>query len=654
MATNPGMHGSVRFDVLSNKTQEIIQKLASCFYVTKADRFSDGGSEYEYAFVRPATSIEHSLPNAREFIVLFSDYENFEARTLSAYSKISSQLEDELRINGNFRILVSSDNKIKNKLNKVFNEEPDIPVTLVFRYEDLMHGIIADKIVNEARNVYHFRDLFSQREPLKGDAFFFGRSSLLSSLRDRMSRGECSGVFGLRKSGKTSILLACERLSKVDNHRFVHIDCQSPSITSLKWNDALLSISKLVRQKAGLSNSAMQLGSFDVQNAADSFEKAINDSYSAGRKITVLAFDEVEHISPVTGVGHWRDGEDALKLWQAIRSAHQKFSSKFCFIIAGTNPSITEHRQISGTDNPILQYVEVFYLPGLTDQDVLTMCQTLGELMGMRFDITSINDLYKALGGHAFLTRQVASKIHNMISFEGRPLNISSYDVSNAINEMNFKTLFDDILVSLRDRYRDEYDLLEWSAVGDTDVVTEFLKNDPNMVDHLCGYGIVEKRDNIIYPKMGLVTDYLRSSSKVSGVVRDQADRWSVIARKRGLLEVELRKVVRHRALDKYGKREAVKYIFENISKVRLEKIGSLSTDQIFSDSDCPLYFSDLMSVFKSEKEYWGNRFSMSYSDLNGALDKINKLRADAHAKSISDHDFDEVLGLIDSLMDEL
>ncbi|RZJ38466.1 MAG: hypothetical protein EOO18_03285 [Chryseobacterium sp.] len=465
-----------------------------------------------------------------------------------------------------------------------------------------------------------------------------------------MSGGQNSGVFGLRKSGKTSVLLACERLARTDGHRFIHIDCQSASTTASHWNELLRAVAIELRKAAGLATTPVQLGDFSPVEAARSFEKAIIDAYSQGKRRTVLAFDEVEHISPQTGIGHWRDGDDTLLFWQTIRSVHQRMANRMSFVIAGTNPIITECREICGSDNPLLAYVSVDYLPGFDDEELQQMCQSLGGLMGMNFSLEAVAALYSSLGGHAFLSRQVASHIHKQLPFEGRPLNIEVETVQKALSSFEFKTLFDDILSSLKSRFPDEYQILEWCALGDDEKVEEFLALDSTFAAHLVGYGLVRQNEAFLTPRMKLVADYLRASARVSGVVKHDSDRWGLIAKKRGLLERDLRSLVRGRMLDKFGRAGAADGLRSLMNKGRAEAIKECTLDQIFSKSDCKLYYSDIISVFEKERDYWSERLGFDSKDLREVMMSINDLRADAHAKSISDQDFERLMGHIESL----
>jgi hypothetical protein len=603
--------------------------------------------------MRPAENIEHSIPDAREIIFLYAPYDNFEHRTLEAYGKIQ-QLFEEHRINGHFRILCSRDKKIFAKLQKICNDEPDIPVTIPFYYDAFLEGNPQAVITAAARESYHFRDLFAQKSPLQNNTYFFGRAKFLNALRDRTSRGENSGIFGLRKSGKTSVLLALSRLLETDGHRVILLDCQSPTITAGAWNDVLRLVALNLRKSAGLSTTDAAIGDFSDRRAVESFEKAVNDVYSRGKKLSVIAFDEIEHISPLTGVPRWRDGENARFLWQAIRSTQQKVKDRIAFIIAGTNPQITEVRKIADTDNPLLEYIHCEYLGGLTDKEMQSMCETLGDLMGMNFAIPALSRLYRSLGGHPYLTRQLCSHIHTHLPYSDRPKTISADEVDRAVRTMDFSPLIEDILSSLRERYTDEYTCLSWIALDDQDQVQYFLDNDPLFLRHLEGYGIVDISGGRALSRMNVVIDFLKKKALHSELIKEDVDRWSTISTKRGMVEVGLRSLLRNRLIDLHGKAGAIDALISTLSKGRAETLNTLTLDEIFSKDNCPLYWTDLISAMRADSKYWHGRLEMDESILFPRMNIINKYRADAHAKTISDLDFDILIGALDAIAESI
>src|SRR5205085_9187797 len=67
-------------------------------------------------------------------------------------------------------------------------------------------------------------DLFGDKNAIGDTLSFFGRSDLLKLLSDELLRVQGVGLFGLRKSGKTSVLLQLPHL--ISDHPVAHVDLQ--------------------------------------------------------------------------------------------------------------------------------------------------------------------------------------------------------------------------------------------------------------------------------------------------------------------------------------------------------------------------------------------------------------------------------------------
>src|SRR5439155_1471102 len=81
---------------------------------------------------------------------------------------------------------------------------------------------------------------FDIEQALVGDTYFFGRQSFVLDLLDRFKRGENTGLFGLRKSGKTSAIFKLKRLVDADSSgTVVYVDAQNPQVYGLRWWELL-------------------------------------------------------------------------------------------------------------------------------------------------------------------------------------------------------------------------------------------------------------------------------------------------------------------------------------------------------------------------------------------------------------------------------
>ena len=129
-------------------------------------------------------------------------------------------------------------------------------------------------IRNQFRRFFYSRDLFDYSEPLKKDTFFFGRSEIVTQIISKHRGGQNFGLFGLRKTGKTSIIYDILRKSESQGFAAVNIDCQNPSFNMRRWNGALYYVVNEVKERLGL-NESLDETKFTVENAASLFKDTI-------------------------------------------------------------------------------------------------------------------------------------------------------------------------------------------------------------------------------------------------------------------------------------------------------------------------------------------------------------------------------------------
>ena len=147
-------------------------------------------------------------------------------------------------------------------------------------------------------------DFFDDRNAISDTLSFFGRTELLQRLGEELLRYQGIGLFGLRKSGKTSILLQLGLMLR--QHPIIHIDLQrygSYRYGADLFNDILQGLYKLDTQGTHLNyepfpqnKPAAELTTEFIQRVID-FSNAICQTHKY--KLPILCFlDEVERIIP--------------------------------------------------------------------------------------------------------------------------------------------------------------------------------------------------------------------------------------------------------------------------------------------------------------------------------------------------------------------
>lgn len=413
--TNPGVHRQFHMSRFKPYEKQILERLANEWYLTSSgNRLKMAASEYDYFLMKPTKIFSEMFNIERELIVVFSPYQRFEPRSLDAFDIAQKQLS-ELRVETVCRVIISDDPDVEQKVTDLLKTDPEQPIVIPFTYAELQGSYDAYFLRNRFCKHFYTRNLFGFLSPLRKDLYFFGRSQLLQEIINKHRSGEHTGLFGLRKSGKTSIIYAIERHLKLHGGTFVSLDCESPDVHGLRWYELL---EKLVHEYKTSISSKYRIKKtaerYSAKTAASSFyEDMLGIHKSIEEHSLLILFDEIERISPDTSFSeHWRDGNDFILFWQTMRSFYQRNQEVLTYMLVGTNPNCVELPNIAGHENPLFCSIPSQYVPCFSVEQTREMVRKLGRYMGLKFEEMLYFKLVEDFGGHPFLIRQFCSKIH--------------------------------------------------------------------------------------------------------------------------------------------------------------------------------------------------------------------------------------------------
>lgn len=637
MVTRPGINQTFDITAFNIREQRIIRRLSEDFYVTRAAKITQvGNSNYRAFLMRPAEDMSVVLNVEREIVVLFAEYDTFEARTLHAFDQIYRQFDD-VRVDSSLRFLISADKDIQNIIRHYIQQNPEYPIIIPFHYNDFF-GHRNNHLSNAIRQNYLIRDLFGYQLPLKHEYFFFGRSQFVENILDLHKSGQNSGLFGLRKSGKTSTIYAIQRRAKTSGCRTLLLDCQDPAVHAKRSISLLEYIVVRARQEFGLKQVNTALGPSPDQ-ASENFRRLMTNTLNDAQTDILLIFDEIENISPKTAASsHWRETSDALLFWQTLRAFVQqtkKFRLTFCFV--GTNPHLFETAKIGDIDNPVYLFAPKTFIPMLTNDETREMISRLGFFMGLDFDSKVVNHIHNRFGGHPFFIRQLCSKIHKLAP-TNRPhtVSLAACKLAEQDSSSDIISYLNEILASLKAFYADEYAMLEYLARDDAKTFQEMANFSTAYVEHLIGYGIITRRDKDYEFAFDLVESFVKSTLS-SNAETSLEEKWKEISRRRNDVETEIRGFLFRSYMRVSDEIWAGKYN-SAISEKRRETLGKLTRREAFSRTQSPLFFSELLRFVKECGEF--EHSNVPLATVISAMDAVNKQRIDAHAKDISENDY--------------
>ena len=653
----PGMQRMVKTSHFNDEEQKILSTLAKTFYVTNGGEIIKLGatSEYRYCFIKPTDIFGTQFNLNREIIVIFSRYERFEPRTFDAVAAVYNK--QPLRLDKICSVVVSKDVNAVNEIKRILKSDKEMQVIIPFSYNELLEGDKTNFITDRFREFFFERDLFAFWAPLKKDIYFFGRRKYVHDLINRHKSGENSGVFGLRRSGKTSVLEAVIRAAEIENITCIFIDCQE--LYHFRWNKALFFVMSKIASKIALAKEIAE-NLYDEEHATFSFSNDLQECLSNTEQI-ILMFDEIEQITPKLSLNNfWKDQDDFIKFWHAIRSNVNQLSERFTFILAGTNPSAVEMISINKHDNPLFNQLKAdSYLPPFSVEDTNDMVNKLGGYMGLSFEDIVCANLTKDFGGHPYLIRHFCSAINNYVKENGikKPINITNAlytKVMPKFIEKDADTYCKFILDVLVNYYPEENKFLEKLALGNVSD-KEYNNIDPQLLTHLMGYNIVENNHGVLGYRIEVLKNYLlrRYSYKKQNMTLEE--KRTEISERRNRLEPSLRKMVKIQLKSKFGEDEAKKRVLKSMKPEDKSKYVSLPYNDLFDPSKCKTYFMQLGILIDSEwDDCFKNILSQPKPVIRSYFTIINNLRADAHAKDITDDEMDSFRGAISILEKEV
>lgn len=498
------IHAEVQVGHLARHGEELLwlRSFQSAFDITWASSRKAHGSDYSVYFLRPTEHTKETFGFDLEIMLVYSKYNKLEARTLQSLEQFINDDPARGRVDRLFVALVSEANDPGQWMDE-YTSTNEARTIAVFSASELrvsagdawhVRKVIASQVFT--------RDLFDFRLPLERDTYFFGRTALLHKFKDGVARGENRGLFGLRKTGKTSFLYKLRREFQEDGNTIsLFYDCKSPSVRQRTWSELLTKVITDLSKESGISIELPK----DSRFLSETLSELIM-GLPHHKKVAII-FDEVEYISYFSKTDeHWR--ADYLPFWQSIWAA-QSETRKLSAILAGVSPQLVEVDKIEKIQNPLFGIVPYDYLTGLSQDEVRRMLQTLGRRMGIKFQPQAADIFMSEYGGHPLLCRLAASFTYKQFILEGKslPINVSTPEIEKqkSLRDEGLVFYCGHVISELRDFYPDEYQVFELLACGEVANYLDFTTL-PEYKTHLESYGLVTMVDhspNVAIPVVG-------------------------------------------------------------------------------------------------------------------------------------------------------
>jgi hypothetical protein len=375
------------------------------------------------------------------------------------------------------------------------------------------------------------RNLFDDRFPVSG-RHFYGRELELRQIRANIEDGRHTGIYGLRKVGKTSLLYQLRETRPFD--LVVYVDLQEIRGTGQQDCAYLFwAISRRLheivseRELLGpeLANASLKLGTVatysairQAQNNALRFDEDMSrllDALSADETLppikVVITIDELEYMLPISDANPGFRGY--ADFFAYLRGLGQRTRGRVVSVVTAANPIVSETPNWGSRENPVFQFYQDVFLPPLDEDVCAEMVEQLGRGMGVGFDRDSLALVYREAGGHPYITRQLCG--HIVRGYPYRPLRITRQIVEDSLETFvrDKGAIFEEILYRLETHFPEENELLPFIADGVVaPAALATLSDQPidRALRHLVGYQIVEYVDGEYRIKIRLLHRWLR------------------------------------------------------------------------------------------------------------------------------------------------
>lgn len=349
------------------------------------------------------------------------------------------------------------------------------------------------------------RDLYIAHGAVYGTDFF-GRRVLLASIQQSLDDGRVVGLFGMRKSGKTSLLkelIRNGRLGDKDTGRtraFVYQDLEHLSDFSGDPVAELLSdIRESVREE--LKSRGMrtkELADLPKNASLHEFRAALNTLLQRldANEGVILMLDEIEHLCHPNA--ERREGTPAMKkvpqLFGVLRKVAEE-RENFSLVVSGLTSASVEASALYGRPNPFFALAVTYYLGPLEDEEGSNLLRNLGQRVGLLWEAPAVELAMTESGGNAMLLRLLGSQVLSQLPLVRTEVAVIDRDDVVAVLQawrQSVSLKLREIVLNLGLFYPEETQLLE-VLMSSPDVFVEMAYLFPAEVNRLEQIGVIQR-----------------------------------------------------------------------------------------------------------------------------------------------------------------
>ena len=648
--SKPSLRNSIFRNYLKPYSGEIdvLDRFSEVFRISYGNSHDLGNGTIFPFCIFGATELVKRYMGSYEFLVVFShfDSERWQENTLLAINAIRKRREvSSRRPMVNFYILISNAVDFKQEIDRIKGGTDS--AIIPFSFSEIINSpdkaSLSDLVISRFDEYYFENDMLGEKDAIEEDALLFGdRGKIADSIARRCVEKKHSGIFGLRRSGKSSVLKAVLRRLEAQGVKYVKIESRSELEHTESWKIALFDIARRIRiESLGVKqNDDETRREFDARlklnSTTDEYLRRptqcfVEDVqlYTRGNPIFVIAIDEIELITYNTATPKtWRDLDAYEGFWGALRDCGCSL------IVCGVNSMINEKSRIDFNgktcDNPMYERIHLCsgfdktYLPAFTDEQTKVMINTLGGYSNIAFENVYV-DINRAFGGQPYAIRQFCSYVFQNVKDLRSPNTV--YQVKKPTFDAliaQFSTssrgieLFGTILQHV-EIYAAEYEMLKRIALS-PEKYRKVSDSDLQTIDHLEKYGLIQRDSDTGYISFcsDALQQYMQNNLTKPPEDMNNEERRRYVQDRIANCERKLKKYIiyyyKFNETEAAGKTALQRFVSPNPNAKPTPIYAQCSLEEIFDHSLFIIFFSDLRKIIYQNWNTLGNKISHSIS----------------------------------------
>ncbi|MGK3965521.1 hypothetical protein WMF38_15260 [Sorangium sp. So ce118] len=388
-------------------------------------------------FWEPPTYLRESFDLAPELLLVLTPWKEAQARDVSL---AEDTLRRDHRLDRGVVLIVARDAAAERRLAQAVQHTGRL---YIFVSPDAV--IAAQDPKRWLRDLFQERvgsgNLFAAGRPVFGWDFV-GRQQELRSIRGRLLDGRPVGLYGLRKAGKTSVLIALKDQLIADAIAEsgsvvaipIHLDLLSLSFAEMKRSGFMRYLLRSMHEaleRLGISPTHLglpasfrdrrRLGELDGEDlerlVPEALECLIDWARSAPSAPAIfLLIDEYERI---LGASRF-PVDDGLDVLDYLRGLVQRYPRTFNILIAGLDRQKASVSRYGQRQNPLFNFIVDHPLAGLEREEMNELIRKIGRRLSLRFEPEALEVIWRETGGHPYLAREFGRVIDRAIPSQKR------------------------------------------------------------------------------------------------------------------------------------------------------------------------------------------------------------------------------------------